>query len=196
MESKVEAPEEKVVASESEVKEDPILELNKVNNPSFDKDDYVSSSPTTIKHFGNDKNDYFDSISGDTVAKTKDNTTNDYILFEVNTEKGKTYTVTGDVYISVTDGKQAAGAFFDAKDIAADRTQTTLAGGKSVADMADSVKKWSNQTFTFTAISDKTSIGLIKWNENPADDNTLNTTIYLNNLKAVSYTHLTLPTIA
>ncbi|WP_242258659.1 family 16 glycosylhydrolase [Streptococcus thoraltensis] len=160
-----------------------IQDLNLVNNPSFESGDFVSNKPTSVIYRDKDYKDYKTNENGNTIYKTKINSTNDFILFEVNTIPGKTYRAIADLKIDVLGNSKANGAFFDIKSISADGTQKTLEGGKGVNQMQDSLGDWSLQEITFTAESYKTHIGLVKWHENSNDLETINTTIKMNSLK-------------
>lgn len=109
-------------------------------------------------------------------------------MFDINTEKGKSYTATADVYIAVPDGVVPSGAFFDIKSISQNGSQVTIPGGKSVEEMKDSIEKWSKQSISFVAVDNKTSLGLIKWDENSNSESTINTNVYLDNLKVTDNT--------
>ncbi|WP_161981006.1 family 16 glycosylhydrolase [Streptococcus sp. S784/96/1] len=174
-------PEELVI-------EDAIQELNLISNPTFDGGDYVSSKPIPIIHRSKNKRDYISSDSGNTFYKSKENTTNDFLLFEVNTVAGRTYTASADIRLDVADGFSASGAYFDVKSINSDGSQITIPGGKGVNSMSDSIGQWSKQEIKFTAIGNRTHIGLVKWHDNSSDLNTLKTSIKIDNLKVVENT--------
>lgn len=161
--------------------------LNYITNPTFESEDYVSSKPSEIISRGYNTSSHKVVEEGNTFYKSNDNSTNDFILFGVATVPGKVYYADADIKINVDEGYSASGAFFDIKTIT-NGYQKTLSGGKGVAEMGESIGKWARQQLKFVADSDKTYIGLVKWNDDQSDKNTLHTTIEIDNLKVSEVT--------
>ena len=122
----------------------PTTGLNLVKNPSLDRDDYVAKEQQDIQYRdpANSNSYFYQDGEGKWGARTKEGTTNDFLLFGIDTEPGKSYTATADIYVETKNGHNPSGAFFDVKEFTPDGGQKTISGGKSAADMTDSLNKW------------------------------------------------------
>ncbi|GAY71080.1 UNVERIFIED_CONTAM: hypothetical protein KB580_09790 [Streptococcus canis] len=119
----------------------PVENLNLVNDSVFDNGKYISSKPSQISQRGKGIREYKFNESGNIGYKTYERTANDFVLFGVKMIPGRSYTAIADIKIEVNGNARAEGAFFDVKSLSSDGNQKTLAGGKGVSHMNDSIGK-------------------------------------------------------
>lgn len=159
--------------------------LNVAANCSFETSDYDSSA-IDWEWFGAGGTSH---PATETLADGSENTyalidtgaIDNHIWQAVPTVPGRTYVVSADVKVGVTDGYTASAVFLTAKGQKPDGTQnqgatTQLSTGELISD------GWSRKTFTFTAVNWNTFVGTVKWAAQDAGGHVANTTIAMDNL--------------
>lgn len=116
-------------------------------------------------------------LEGDLVGHIPSNTNNAHILQVVDTTPGGEYTFSADVFVENDIDEPVGGSFFTAKPRTANNGQGPVL---SQIDLQDTKGDWQRVEITFTANSEQTFVGIVKWVEgnNPG---AIDTRIYMDN---------------
>ena len=160
--------------------------LNKVANCSFEARDFTSSV-RDWEWFGDDGTSH---PATETLADGTENTfalidtgaIDNHIWQPVPTVPGRTYVVSADIKVGVTDGYIPSAVFLTAKGMKPDGTQNQGATTQLTTGELTASADWSRKTFTFTAANWNTFVGTVKWAAQDSEGHVSNTTIAMDNL--------------
>ncbi|WP_373193630.1 family 16 glycosylhydrolase [Enterococcus sp. RIT-PI-f] len=146
------------VASATE--DDKPVSINQVSNNEFN-DNYVSNKTNWEMKSGDYAKIETDSETGKSYGIIKPGSNDEFILQKISTVAGKTYRISAQVCVESTNNVD--GVFLTAKNVTENGGQGDVLGQLKFTKETNG---WETKTFEFTAVSNKTMIGIVKWAEN------------------------------
>ncbi len=139
--------------------ENELVELNKVSNPSFDRNYSSNKRDWTVKAGGNSLIET-DESNQNAYGRIKKGTNDEFVLQKIPTTVGKTYVAKAKVKVAADSSPE--GLFFTAKSVQANGNQGPVLNQLEAKEITDG---WVDLSFEFEATSVESMVGIVKWAE-------------------------------